>query len=50
MRQPSDRPLASGLVAGTDSTIASLVRRLAVVGLLLASLTVLASIALASQL
>jgi hypothetical protein len=47
MRQPTDRSLASSLAAPAESTLVGLLRRLAVAGLLLAGLTVLASIALA---
>ncbi|MBM4439736.1 MAG: hypothetical protein FJ027_04895 [Candidatus Rokubacteria bacterium] len=47
MRQPSDRATAAGVVAPASSPLRELVRRLAVVGLLLAGLTVLATIALA---
>jgi len=49
MRQPSDRPLATELTAPAESSVASLVRRLVVAGLLLAGLTLLASVALATQ-
>ena len=48
MRQPTRRPLAAELATPAESSVGSLVRRLAVAGLLLAGLTVLASIALAS--
>jgi hypothetical protein len=48
MRQPTDRPLATELAAPPASSVGSLVRRLAIAGLLLVGLTVLASIALAA--
>jgi hypothetical protein len=49
MSQPTDRPLAAGLTTPVESNLGALVRRLAVAGLLLVGLTVLASIALAPQ-
>jgi hypothetical protein len=48
MRQPTDRPLAAELATPVESSVGSLFRRLAVAGLLLAGLTILASIALAA--
>jgi hypothetical protein len=50
MRQPTDRPLTAELAAPVESSLGALLRRLAVAGLLLAGLTVLASFALATQL
>lgn len=49
MRQSTDRPLGSGLVVPVESSLGALVRRLALTGLLLVGLTLLASIALAAQ-
>lgn len=49
MPQTTDRPLASGLTAPAESGVRALVRRLAIAGLLLTALTILASIVLASQ-
>jgi hypothetical protein len=47
MRQPNGRsPLASVLPAPTETSLGALARRLAVAGLLLAALTILATIAL----
>jgi hypothetical protein len=49
MRQP-DRSAAVAPTPPTESTLRSLARRLMVAGLLLTALTILASIALATQL
>jgi hypothetical protein len=47
MRRPTDPPLAPGLPATDGSGFGALLRRLAIAGLLLAGLTLLASAALA---
>jgi hypothetical protein len=49
MRHPADQPLAAGLPGPAGSGLRSLLRRLAIAGLLLAGLTLLASAALAIQ-
>jgi hypothetical protein len=46
MRDTTDRSIASALPVPDDSTMAALVRRVVLAGLLLATLTILASIAL----
>lgn len=48
MRQSTDRPLAAGVAPLPAANVAALMRRLAVAGLLLAGITVLATIALAA--
>jgi hypothetical protein len=48
MRQPSDRSFAAGLVTAPESSLGALVRRLVIAGIILAGLTALATIALAS--
>jgi hypothetical protein len=50
MRQTTDRPLASAVLSlPGDNTVTALVRRVVFAGLLLAALTILASIALATS-
>lgn len=48
MRQPTDPPLAAGVAPSPSANVVALMRRLAVTGLLLAGITVLATIALAA--
>lgn len=49
MRQPTDRPLASPLATAPRAGFGALVVRLALAVLLLAGLTILASVALATN-